>query len=158
MTERIIIEIDDHQLDLVLQKLDAVGTISNRLLGGGTGGGGKQPLGRVLPGINRELRVLLGQIPGMRNAMQGYFMLTRGERAYRKFISPDYTRMEGLTAVALTTAASMIILIQRVQQVIKQMKDEEERFMRFVMQARQLTRQEFERDRVLQRYYLKGQP
>ena len=71
--EPIIIEIDDSQLDAALMKLDLLGTKASGILGGG-GRGGKK-LDTVLPGINRELRLILGQVPGMREAMRYYFIL-----------------------------------------------------------------------------------
>ena len=159
MTERIIVEIDASELELVLLKLETISDLTKDLFGGAGGGGGRgRSLGTVLPGINRELRLIVGRVPGMRIVMHGYFALTRGKRAYRKFVSPDYSRHEGTMAVALTAAATVLLLVQRVQQMIKEIERQEEKFRLFVMQSRNFTRGEFERENVLWKYYLKGQP
>ena len=144
MTERIIIEIDDSQLIAVVANLRTVSSVAKATTG-------STNLAQSLPTINRNMRVILGQLPGMREAMQAYFRLRWEVQEYSK---------AGLASggFLLTTIATIIILKTEVDQFLKKLKREREEFERFVMKSRGLTKEGFDRERVLWKYYLKGQP
>ena len=148
MSERIIVEIDDSQLNAVLTKLNTVSVVAGQTIGGRTIGGRGTELASYLPAINRELRVILGQLPGMSEAIRMYFRLKRLERGISL----------GGANLWLSIVATTIILFQEYQQMIRELKRQQEEFRRFVMRNRQLTKEEFERERVIWKYNLKGQP
>jgi len=147
MTERIVIEIDDSQLISVLNNLNTVSVVAKSTFGGTVGGKGTE-LGSYLPAVNRELRVILGQLPGMTEAIRIYYRLKRLERGAAL----------GGANLWLSIIATTIILLQEINQVRRQIERDKQAFERFVRKNRSLTKEEFKRDRVLQRYYLKGQP
>ena len=143
MTERIIVEIDDSQLKAVIANLTTVSVVAQRTIGG-TG----TELSSYLPAINRELRVILGQLPGMTEAIRMYYRLKRLERGAAL----------GGANLWLTIIATTIILLQEINKVRRQIERDKQAFERFVRKNRALTKEEFKREQVLQRYYLKGQP
>jgi len=144
MTERIVIEIDDSQLDSVLGRLETVSTVAKATTG-------STNLAQSLPTINRNMRVILGQLPGMREVMQAYFRLRWELQEYSE---------GGLAGMGflLSTIATIIILKKELEQFLKRLKRDRDEFERFVMKSRRLTKEEFDRERVLWKYYLKGQP
>lgn len=148
MTEEpIIIEIDDSQLDVALMKLDLLGTKASEALGGGTGGRAAK-LGTVLPGINRELRLILGQMPGLRQAMQYYFRIKRLERGMAV----------GGTQFYLTIVATAIVLIRQLQQHQQRVDRQKMDLEMLIRRSRGWTHDEYERGRAQWEEYTRRMP
>ena len=150
--ERVIVVIDDSQLDAALLKLDLLGTKADSVLGGG-GRGGKK-LDTVLPGINRELRLILGQIPGMREAMRYYFILKRLERGKAHMdiglgnVMPAY----------LAIIATAIILIREIMELKQRAERREKEMEMMIRKYRGWTQEEFERNMEIWEQYPRGLP
>ena len=148
MTEEpIIIEVDDSQLDVALIKLDLLGQKASEAIGGGTGGGAAK-LGTALPGINRELRLILGQMPGLRQAMQYYFRIKRLERGVSL----------GGTQFYLTIIATAILLIRQIQQQQERADRRERDLERLIRRSRGWTHDEYERGRAQWEEYSRRMP
>jgi len=144
--ERVIVEIDDSQLDEALLKLDLLGTKASTIIGGG-GRGGKK-LDSALPGINRELRLILGQIPGMREAMQYYFRLKRLERGMAL----------GGTQFYLTIIATALVLIRELQEQQRRVERRKVELEMMIRKYRGWTQEEFERNMEIWKQYSRGLP
>ena len=141
MTERIIVEIDDSQLDSVLGRLQTVSSVARATTG-------STRLDQRLPTINREMRVILGQVHGMREVVQGIFLARRELRGISL----------GGMSFWLATVANILILLREIGEIQRKLERERAEFERFVMKSRRLTKEEFDRERVLLKYSLKGQP
>ena len=141
MSERIIVEIDDSQLDSVLGRLQTVSTVAKATTG-------STRLDQRLPTINREMRVILGQLPGMREAIQGMFLVRRQLRGIAL----------GGPSFWLAIITNILILLGEIGQIQRKLERERAAFERFVMRSRGFTKEEFDRERVLLKYSLKGQP
>lgn len=102
-SERIILDVDDTEVDIAIAKLKQAVTLATTALPAGVGGmsgfaafwekvgsdlgdtatkmGNLERLTGVafrdIPTINREVRILLGQVPGMRSAMRAFFNVRR---------------------------------------------------------------------------------
>jgi len=144
MTERIIVEIDDSQLDSVLGRLTTVSTVAKATTG-------STRLDQQLPTINREMRVILGQLPGMRQVIQGIFLARREMRGFAK---------GGFGGVSfwMATVANILILLREIGVIRRRMEREQREFEKFIMNTRRFSKEEFDRERVLWKYYLRGQP
>ena len=144
MSERIIIEIDDSQLDSVLGRLQTVSTVAKATTG-------STNLADRLPTINREMRVILGQGPGMRQLIQGIFLARRELRGFDK---------GGIGGMPfwLASVANVLILLREIGIMRRRLERERAEFERFVMKSRGFTKEEFDRERVLLKYSLRGQP
>ena len=133
MTERIIIEIDDSQLDAALTKLNIIGVEGKRITG-------TTNLKTGLPGINREMRLILGRIPGMRQAIQAYFRIKRIESGL------EFGSLEALTASAtsfqgmLTIIATTLIIVQWLVNQEKERKKADAQLRTFIMRERGLNK------------------
>ncbi len=145
--ERIIVEIDDSQLDAALMKLDLLGSKASEALGGGTGGGAAK-LGTTLPGINRELRLILGQMPGLRQAMRYYFRIKRLERGVAL----------GGTQFYLTIIATAIVLIRQIQQQQQRNERQQRDYERLIRRARGWTHNEYMHGQAEWQEYRKSMP
>ena len=141
MTERIIVEIDDSQLDSVLGRLQTVSSVAKATTG-------STRLDQRLPTINREMRVILGQLPGMREVIQGIFLARRELRGISI----------GGISFWMATVANVLILLREIGVMRRRLERERAEFERFVMKSRGFTKEEFDRERVLLKYSLKGQP
>ena len=151
MTEEpIIIEIDDSQLDVAIMKLDLLGNKASAIIGGG-GRGGKK-LDTALPGINRELRLILGQVPGMREAMQTYFALKRVERGLA------YANLGQLLPTVLTGVATVLLLLRELQRHQRRLEREKEDLERLIRKSRGWTHEEYERGRAEWEEYNRSMP
>jgi len=139
--EPIIIEIDDSQLDVALLKLDLLGQTARKTVG-------RKSLDTVLPGINRELRLILGQLPGMRQIMQYYFRVKRLERGM----------LLGGTQFYLTLIATTIVLLRQMQLYRRQIERERKRYELMVRRARGWTHEEFVKGTKEWENYLRGLP
>ena len=145
--ERVIIEIDDSQLDVALIKLDLLGQQATKVIGRGT------KLTSALPSINREARLILGQLPGMREAIQLLFRAKRLERGLLIRAAG-----EGSMGLYLTLIATAIILIQQIQQHQRRLEQAQRDYENRIRRARGWTQEEFIRGRRDWENYLKGLP
>ena len=145
--ERVIIEIDDSQLDVALIKLDLLGQQATKVIGRGT------KLTSALPSINREARLILGQLPGMREAIQLLFRAKRLERGLLLRAAG-----EGSMGLYLTLIATAIILIKQIQMHQKRLERAQRDYENRIRRARGWTQEEFVRGRRDWENYLKGLP
>ena len=129
------VTIDDSELDVALAKIQQIVMLSEEVTA--TAGGGVGIKG--LPGINREMRLILGQIPGMREAIQIYFRLSRITRA-----QDLAKKKKDLTQLYLTTFATLLVVYQ---QILQWMRKDEQRIKEYEMwirRERKITHDEFE--------------
>ena len=145
--DAVIIEIDDSQLDVALIKLDLLGQMATKTIGRG------KKLESSLPSINRELRLILGQAPGMRNLIQ---MLFRAKRLERGLLLKKLG--EGSTQLYLTLIATAIVLIRTIQRHERRVEAAEKRFEMMVRRAKGWTHEEFVKGTNEWENYLKGLP
>ena len=151
MTEEpIIIEIDDSQLDVALMKLDLLGTKASAIIG--TEGRGGTKLDIALPGINRELRLILGQVPGLRNIMRYYFAIKRLERG------KAYLKIGETLPALLTVVATAIIVLRELQQYQRRIEREKTDLEMLIRKSRGWTHDEYVRGQSLWEEYRKGMP
>lgn len=125
----IVIEIDDSALDEALLKLQLLGVAAEQTTG-------RKRLDISLPGINREARVILGRVPGMRNALMYYFRLRRMERGIA--LIPTAGRLQ----FYLTIIATAIIVAQQIMRYFESIKREREQYQSYLMRERGWTRTE----------------
>ena len=149
--EPIIIEIDDTQLDVALIKLDLLGAKTAGLFGGG-GKGGSKRLTSVLLTVNRELRLILGRVGGMRQVMQTLFALRRLERG------KHYLKLGDTFPALLTAVATAAILITTLQQHMQRVKKNQDDYERLIRRARGWTHDEFVRGQNEWQEYRKSMP
>jgi len=141
MTERIIVEIDDSQLDSVLGRLETVSSVAKATTG-------STRLDQRLPTINREMRVILGQLPGMRQVIQGIFLARRELRGFSI----------GGISFWMATIANVLIILREIGVMRRRLERERQEFERFVRRSRGFTQAQLEREQTLWKYYLRGQP
>ena len=133
--ETIIIEIDDSQLDVALIKLDLMGSLAKKTTG-------KSNLKEGLPGINREMRLILGRIPGMRQALQAYFRISRIQKGLDfsgtlKELGASAASFQGM----LTIIATTLIIVQWLVTQDKERKKAEKQLRAFIMRERGLNKE-----------------
>ena len=151
--EPIIIEVDDTQLDVALIKLDLLGSKTAGLFGGAGGGrGGGKKLDTVLPVVNRELRLILGRVGGMRQVMQTLFALRRLERG------KNYLKLGETFPALLTAVATAFLLIQTLQRHMQRTEKNQKDYERLIRRARGWTHDEFIRGRNEWQEYRKSMP
>ena len=126
------VTIDDSELDAALAKIQQIVTLSAEATGTGAGATGGGVTG--LPGINRELRLILGQLPGMREAIQVYFRLSRAMRGFQK----------GDMALYLTVLATAILVFKQAIIYYERIKREEREYGEFIRRERKLSKREYE--------------
>lgn len=146
--EPIIIEIDDSQLDAALLKMNLLGQTAKKTIGGR-----ERELASALPRINREMRLILGRLPGMRQAIQLVFRARRLERGIllQKLGA-------GSTQFYLALIATTIILLQQMQRYRQQIERETKRYELMVRRARGWTHEEFVKGTKEWENYLRGMP
>ena len=145
--ETITINIDDSQLQMVDMQLALIVEKTQKVVGRG------KKLDTVLPSINREMRLILGQYPGMRQMMQ---MLFRAKRLERGVLLKKLG--EGSTQLYLTLIATAIVLIKTIQQHQRRVEAAEKRFEMMVRRAKGWTHEEFVKGTNEWENYLKGLP
>ena len=145
--DEIIINIDDSQLTNLLVKMDLLEKSAVKTIGRGA------KFTSALPSVNRELRVLLGRIPGMREAVQLLFRAKRLERglALKKL-------GEGSEQLFLSILATAIILIQTIDMHQKRVERTQKEYERLLRRSRGWTQEELVRGRQEWENYLKGFP
>ena len=172
MTERIIIEVDDTALDEALAKLQQAVALSQTALGTPNIQQGSRNLmgewrqlekswslwlteseqggfsAKDLPTINRELRIILGQIPGMREAMRLYFNLKRVARGLEV----------GEVTMVLSLLATAVVLLQRIQAMQSNIERREREQERRIRQARGFTHEQYLGEMARWEEYTRGMP
>lgn len=141
MTERIIIELDDSQLDASLAKIIVVGGEGEKITG-------TRNLAKGLPTINRELRLILSQVPGLREAISYWFRIRRLARGV------DI----GGVQLYLTLLATFIILFKQVQAYQDRLDRRQREYERRIRQARGWTHEEFLKGVESWEEYARGMP
>jgi len=126
------VTIDDSELDAALAKIQQIVTLSAEATGTGAGATGGGVTG--LPGINRELRLILGQLPGMREAIQVYFRLSRAMRGFQK----------GDMALYLTVLATAILVFKQAITYLESVEREKQEYAEFIRRERRLSKREYE--------------
>jgi len=151
MSEDIIkIEIDDTELDATIAKLQQAQSISMQAFNTSDIVRGSKITGQELkelktelavvselklkdlPSINREMRLLLGQVPGMRQAIWMYFRLKRLARGFEL----------GGWQLYVTLLASALILIKSIMSYQRKMEQNQRKYENFLMRERGWTREE----------------
>jgi len=141
--ERIIVTIDDSQLQAYRTTLNLVAVKTVRTFGG------KAPdLAKRLPRLNRELRIILGRLPGMRQLLSLY---TRAERMERGLILGGFE----MYLAAITT---LLVLIRQWQMHQKRIEQETRKYELMVRRARGWTHEEFVKGTKEWENYLRGLP
>ena len=152
--EQIIIAIDASQLKALRLELGLIEKKAAKTFGRG------KRLDRILPSINRDLRLILGQIPGMRPVMQAYFAYglrpERGWAYYKKALAEGNPAL--MMNVYLVAIATVMRLWMDIQRYLKKIKEEERKYELSIRRARGWTREEFTRGTKEWENYLKGLP
>jgi len=97
----------------------------------------------TLPGVNRELRLILGQIPGMSTIIRQYFNIKRLQRGLGDFITTG-----GGMQLTLSLIATAILLLRMVQQHQKNIERQQRDYELFIARERGWTHQEFVKGRA----------
>lgn len=132
--DTIKVVVDDSELDAALIKAQMVLALTNQAAGGGgaIGGATRGPGQKGLPGLNREMRLILNQIPGMREAIQVYFRLSRMVRGAQL----------GNFSLYVTLIATAIIVLKRIMEYQQELEQRQRQYEALVMKNRQVTREE----------------
>lgn len=138
--DTIIVDIDDSALEETLMKLQLIGVLGQETTG-------SPDLGKSLPIINRNLRIIMSQAPGMRQAIQAYFRLGWIESGILK--SPLRTRLGfaplpvmSYGPLILTLIATAFIVLEQVQRYFRNMQMQQQRYEAYLMRERGWTRDE----------------
>ena len=146
--DRIFIDIDDGgQLDSYLIKLDLATQQATKIVGRG------KRLDRVLPSINRDMRIILTQMPGMREAVR---LLNRARILEQGVLLRQAG--EGSLRLYLSVIATAILLIQEIKIHQKRLERAQREYENRIRRARGWTQEEFIRGRRDWENYLKGLP
>lgn len=123
--ETIIIEIDDAELETVMVTLRPVTTEIEKL---------RYRFGTAdLPTINRELRLIAGQVPMLREAIMYWYRLRRLQRGV----------VVGGISFYLTILATAIVLLREVQQHQKRIERREKDYEMLIRRYRGLNHEEY---------------
>ena len=106
-----------------------------------------------LPSINRELRLISGQIPGVRGLISAYFRLKRVQMGLGKFIETG----EGLS-LSLSLIATAIILVKWAIERQKNIERQQQDYELFIRRERGWTAQEFDKGRANWEEFYRGMP
>ena len=107
----------------------------------------------MLPGINREARILLGQVPGMRQAMQVYFRMRRVMHGYNQYLEG-----EGLGTLYLTLAATAVLLLQQVLAMQRRIRQDQQQYEAWIRRSRNLTHDQYVDLQKEWQSYSRGRP
>jgi len=181
--ERIIIDIDDSSVDIAIAKLQMYLSLSQQSLGTRNVIQGAKKTQRAteqlqfrlipvtdemavlryrlaqlgmkdLPSLNREMRVILGTIPGMRQAMQGYFGFKREYTAIGATIETGVVG-PGLILATLTT---IILLLRTFESQMKRIRQKQQEQDRWIRRTTGMYREEYDRKRKLWEHYARSKP
>jgi len=173
MSEDVIrVEIDDSEVDMAIAKLKQAITLSTQTFGSGrldkasrqfmrdwTGfwGLAGQPMRQIpawldeigaadLPTANREMRLIAGQVPGMREAFTLWFRIRRIQLAIARGTSEADTLRDFFLnpSVVLTILATAVILIRTFLQQRARLERERLAYEEFLRRERGLSKREFD--------------
>lgn len=180
MTVNIRADVDDAEIDMAIAKLKQAVTLQAQLAGGAfTGARGSRKIKQDmkgfgdfmrevdamdaslldrfgttdLPGINRELRLIVGQVPGMRQVMQYYFRLKRLQRGVGKL-----TELNTMLPLALSLIATAIILFQEAQRWNERIERREKEYEMMIRRYRGWSETEFDKNMETWELYSRGIP
>lgn len=128
--DTIRVNIDDSDIDAAIAKIQTMMALSAEATGDGAGG---RPGAKGLPGINRELRLILSQVPGAREAIQVYFRLSRMVRGFGA----------GGINLYLTILATIVLAFKMFLQHEEDVKRERARYESYIRRERKITHDEF---------------
>jgi len=167
MSEDVIkVEVDDTELDLTIAKLKQAQTMSTQAFNTTNLVKGSKITGQELkelktelaviselnlkdlPSINREMRLLLGQLPGMRQAIWAYFRLKRLARGFEL----------GGWQLYVTLLASALILIKSIMSYQRKMEQNQRNYEFFLMRERGWTREEMRANYSRVHNYMRSMP
>lgn len=111
--DTVVVNIDDTQLAALELRLSNLGTEAQQTVG-------SRRLDLKLPGLNREMRLILGQIPGMREMMRLYFNIKRVERGFA------YYKLGELAPAILTVGSLVVLLLAKMDQLERRQRQYEE--------------------------------
>ena len=167
--ENIIIDVDDSQLDIAIAKAmqlasleSTITKVTKKIPGAKTIKGETEALQFTLtpvtdeleilqyrlaqlgmtdlPSLNREMRVILGTVPGAREAMQVFFRLKRAQMAAKEaieigtFLTPS---------VVLTLVATMVLVMRAIWRHHEMLERDKREYEKMVRQFRGWTKDEF---------------
>ena len=138
--ETIIIEIDDAELESVMATLTPVSDRIEKL---------RYQIGTAdLPTINRELRLIAGQVPMLREAIAYWYRIRRLQRGV----------VVGGMSFYLTIIATAIILLKEVQQQQRRIERREAAYESRISRARGFTSEQYDAQMNRWEEYTKGMP
>jgi len=176
MSEDVIkVEVDDTDLDFTIAKLKQARTLSTQSLGTSNISAGLQKVAKQtgalqftlrpvtnemevlqyrlsqlaltdLPTANRELRVILGLVPGAREGLQVLFRLRRAQRAMRETIETGTLLTPNLI---LTLVATMTLTLRAVWKYYMMIERDKREYEKMVRQYRGWTKEEFDENMKL---------
>lgn len=109
---------------------------------------------RDLPSLNREMRVILGSIPGMRGAMQAYFGFKREYTAVGKTIEAGIIG-PGLILATLTT---LILIVRGIEMQLRRMRQRQQEYDRWIRRTTGMYRDEYDRKLKIWEHYARSKP
>jgi len=162
--------IDDTELDRALFKANQIILKEGKIMGGKTTLSSRKlwsdwrafsdsfdeqdrKLTSQLPGINREARILLGQVPMMREAMTVYFRMRRLMHGYNQYLEG-----EGLGTLYLTLAATAVLLLQQVLAMQRRIRQDQQQYEAWIRRSRNLTHDQYVDLQKEWQSYSRGRP
>lgn len=152
MSDEIKVPIDDTEVDIAIAKLQQLISLSTQAFetpsikkGAGMTQQEFKELStdlwvinqlkeKDLPSINRELRLILGQIPGMREGISLYFRIKRLARGFEL----------GEWQLYLSLLATAVLLIRTIMEYQRRLKLEEKNYERLIREYKDISHKEFQ--------------
>jgi len=183
--DRIIVEVDDVQIDMAIAKLQMATTLAQMSLGDlNVTRGAKKAKEKTdelvftlrpvtdemerlryrlaqlglhnLPSLNREARVILGTIPGMRDAMRSYFAAKREYSAIGVAITEG--AIVGMPGLIIATITTLILLVRGLERRMMMMRQRQMENRRWIRQVMGMSREEYKRQLKLWEHYARSNP
>ena len=148
MTERIIIELDDTELASALAQIIVIGNEGQSITG-------SKNLAQSLPSINREMRIILGQVPGMREGMRTYFNL---KRLLRPIGVEDEALVVDKLELALGLAATILIVVRALMQRQERIERRQRQYESFIRRERGLSSAQWRAEASAWESYFRSTP
>lgn len=173
--DRIVVDVDDTAIDIAIAKLKQAITLSSTATGTRDIGKATQDLSNFaafweltnaeiaasdfnvsdLPSLNREMRVILSQLPGMREAMRAYF-------TFKRLIRPISIE-EGVLQInqlqtTLALLATAVLLIRWLEQRQRNIERRQLEYENFIRRERGLTHELWMNERDYWMSYLRSSP
>jgi len=110
-----------------------------------------------LPSLNREMRVMIGLLPGGRQAAQAYFRFKREYAAVGEIIGAGMTG-PAVMGLILTTITTLILVVRTIENQIKRMQQRQREHDRWVRGVMGMSREEYKRQLKLWEHYARSNP